>query len=71
MAAKPHLAALRQFREQVAVSGLYPRNPEGQAAMSESWGVAAHNGLEEILEDDSIDGILLLTPLLHARDSCE
>ncbi|WP_187428604.1 Myo-inositol 2-dehydrogenase [Roseobacter fucihabitans] len=62
MAAKPHLAALRQLEGPIRVGGLYTRNAERLAAQAEATGWAAYDSVQAICDDPAVDGAILITP---------
>ena len=61
MAAKPHLAALKQLSGQVEVAGLYARSADRRAEMAQRWGWPAFDSIDDIAASDA-DGAIVITP---------
>lgn len=64
MAAKPHAPALADLRDTVEVAGAFSPSPERRAAFAAGTGFPVVSSLEALLEDPSVDALLVLTPPL-------
>lgn len=62
MAAKPHLEALAELKDEVAVSGVLTRTGAKAAATAELFGCKTFSSLEELVSDEGTDAALVLTP---------
>lgn len=62
MASKPHLAALRQLQGGVRIAGLFTRNPERLADHAAATGWPTYDSVQEICDDDTVDGVIIITP---------
>ncbi|WP_416357590.1 Gfo/Idh/MocA family protein [Aureimonas phyllosphaerae] len=62
MAAAPHVAALRALGSHVEVAGAFSPSPERRAAFGQAHGLPVAERLEALLDDRSIEAVLILTP---------
>jgi predicted dehydrogenase len=62
MAAAPHVEALKALSDRVEVGGVFSPSVERRAAFAAAHGFAAAPSLDAILDDPSIDAVLILTP---------
>lgn len=62
MAAAPHVAALKALSDRVEVAGVFSPSVERRTAFAARHGFTAAPSLEAILDDPSIDAVMLLTP---------
>lgn len=62
MAATPHAKALVDLAGRVDVAGVYARDPERRCAFAQRFGFPEAPDLAAILDDPSIQAVLLLTP---------
>ncbi|WP_380058796.1 Gfo/Idh/MocA family protein (plasmid) [Falsihalocynthiibacter sp. SS001] len=65
MAAKPHLAALKELAGKVEVGGVFARSPETRQVVADTWGWPTYESLDDIAKSD-VDGAIVITPP-HAR----
>lgn len=62
MASKPHALALQALKETVAVRGVYRRNAAQRRAFCAEYDFPEAESLESLLQNPSVDGLLVLTP---------
>lgn len=62
MASKPHLAALQQLEGRIRVAGLFTRNADRLAEHAATTGWYAYQSVQEICDDATVDGVILITP---------
>jgi len=62
MAVKPHALALRDLAHAIDVAGGYSPTPERRAAFAAEYGFPVVDRLETLLEDRSVEALLVLTP---------
>lgn len=58
----PHFQSLRDLRDELELAWVIGRSPEKLAALSLPAGAQASTRLEDLLEDDSVEAVLVLTP---------
>jgi len=68
MAVEPHMLALQELGDQVAVRGVYTRSAQNREAFAKLSGFPAVSSLDQILNDQKIKAVLLLTPPNHRRE---
>jgi len=62
MAVTPHVRALKDLGDTIAVRGVFSRNKANREAFAQEHGFDAVESYEALLGDETIDAILLLTP---------
>lgn len=62
MASKPHALALAELTDRIEVAGAYSPSAERRAAFAAKTGFPVTESLSTLLDDPSVDAILLLTP---------
>ncbi|MFT4960241.1 MAG: UDP-N-acetyl-2-amino-2-deoxyglucuronate dehydrogenase [Paracoccaceae bacterium] len=62
MAAKPHLAALRQLEGTVHVAGIFTRNADRLAIQATATGWHPYQSVQDIHDDPNVDAVILITP---------
>src|SRR3989441_8776044 len=62
MAVTPHAKSLLDLRDRVEVAYAYSRSAERRAKFKQSFPFPQTARLEDILEDSSVDAVLVLTP---------
>lgn len=68
MGAKPHAMALQSLRDDIAVLGVYRRDPAQRRQFCEHYGFPEAPSVEALLDDPRVDALLVLTPP-NARES--
>jgi len=71
MAAKPHVAALKQLEDRVEVTGLYMRNEARRNAAAKDYGWPAYDSIDAIAADPVTEAALILTPPNARREIVE
>ena len=62
MASKPHALALKALSDEIAVRGVYGRDPGKRDRFCAEYGFPAAASAEALAKDESVDAVLLLTP---------
>lgn len=62
MAAKPHALALQQLTHIIDVKGAFARTGESRKSFCDTYGFPTVENVNELAEDPSVDGLLLITP---------
>ncbi len=62
MASTPHALALKDLADRVEVVGCYSPNPERRATFHHRHGLPVVDRLESLLQDETIDALMVLTP---------
>lgn len=62
MAASPHAKSLQELRHRVTVKAAYSRTENARTAFAEQYGFPSVSDPSDILHDDAISAVLLLTP---------
>lgn len=62
MAAKPHGQALIELRDRIDVAGVYTRSADGRQAFGADFGVPVVDDLKVLLDDPTVQAVLILTP---------
>lgn len=62
MASQPHILALAELADLIEVAGAFSPSPERRSAFAEKTGVPVVPSLGELLNDSTVQAILLLTP---------
>lgn len=62
MATKPHLEALTELRDRVAVSGVFNRTRSKAEAVRDKFGFAVFDNVAAIAADPNTDGVIIATP---------
>jgi predicted dehydrogenase len=62
MAAQPHALALAELTDVIDVAGGFSPSADRRAAFAQKTGLPVVSSLQELLGDDSLEAILLLTP---------
>nr|WP_321445162.1 Gfo/Idh/MocA family oxidoreductase [uncultured Cohaesibacter sp.] len=71
MAARPHIAALKQLEGRVSVTGLYMRNQERRKAAATDYGWPCFESIDAIASDVETEAVLILTPPNARREIVE
>lgn len=62
MAARPHVAALKQLEGRVKVTGLYMRNETRREEAAKDYGWPSFDSIDAIVSDTETEAVLILTP---------
>ena len=62
LAIKPHVLALRDLADRVEIVGGFSPTPARRAEFSRTWGIAAVDTLEALLEDARVSIVVIATP---------
>ena len=62
LAAAPHFQALAELTDVIDMHGVFTRSPEGRAQVAARWGLPVVARFEDLLADDAIGALLVLTP---------
>jgi len=66
MAVGPHAQSLRDLEDRVEVAGAFSPSAERREAFARSTGFPVNATADELFDDPTIDGLMLLTPTLGA-----
>ena len=58
-----YLATFRNWRERLALKGVFDTSPERQRAFCSHYGVGSYDKLEDMLADPDVEIVVNLTPL--------